>query len=309
MRIESGNFSEKRVCSMSEIHREAHELYELGLQYMWNGQVDVAIDAYDRALASTDAEELRELIAIRKAEALIAADRDGAEVAALPRVVMRRRSPFHVYLAAYTLMRRYSEGTDRQRAGFYGEIARNAADEVGEPLPRVQSLNGLGVVRVVESDFGQAIELFEQALAIIDGASDSTHRVAAMRPIVLGNLGGAKVLSGRIDEGIRILEEVLPQMDESYLVAEVCLDLCFGHLERGEYAVAERYGRRALSLATIRRQVRNANHLLGEICVRTERYDDADAYFEVVAGFYPEFRNVKQLLVAVDLCSVVNWKA
>jgi hypothetical protein len=80
-------------------------------------------------------------------------------------------------------------------------------------------------------------------------------------------------------------------------------------MELGRYDVAESYGLRALRTAEVKRQIRNANHLLGEICLRTGRYDESDAYFDVVAGFYPEFKNVKQLLVAVDLCAVVNWKA
>jgi len=28
-----------------------------------------------------------------------------------------------------------------------------------------------------------------------------------------------------------------------------------------------------------------------------------------VASFYPDFKNVKELLLAVDLGAVVNWKA
>lgn len=290
--------------------REALELYELGLQYMWQGEVDAAIAELDRARALAKTDDVAELITIRKAEALIAADREGSEVSALAGIVLRRRSPQHVYHAASGLMRKFSEGADdRKRALFYGEIARKAADELNEPLPRVHALNGLGVIRVIESHFSEAIELFDQALVVIALAPEQDERLTEMRSIVLGNLGGAKVLSGHTDDGIRMLEGVLPLMNEPYLVAEVCLDLCFGHIERGEYQTAETYGRRALELATIRRQVRNANHLLGEVCVRTDRYDEADAYFDVVAGYYPEFKNVKQLLVAVDLCSVVNWKA
>ncbi len=290
--------------------RKALELYELGLQHMWQGEVDAAIAELDRARALATSEEVIELITIRKAEALIASDREGVEVSALPGIVLRRRSSRHVYHAASALMRKFSEAADdRKRALFYGEIARKAADELSEVLPRVHALNGLGVVRVVESQFSDAIALFDQALEVIELAPELSDRLLEMRSIVLGNMGGAKVLSGHTDDGIRILEGVLPLMDEDYLVAEVCLDLCFGHIERGEYEAAETYGQRALELATIRRQVRNANHLLGEVCVRTDRYDEADAYFDVVAGYYPEFKNVKQLLVAVDLCSVVNWKA
>ena len=34
-----------------------------------------------------------------------------------------------------------------------------------------------------------------------------------------------------------------------------------------------------------------------------------DGRRDVVAGFYPQYNNVKQLLTEVNLCSVVNWKA
>lgn len=295
---------------MSEMDRLALEQCELGLQYLWKGDVEKALAAYDRGAGVARTDEVRELLTIRKAEALIAADREGPEIAALPGIVLRRRSPEHVYHAASSLVRKYSERPDdRKRALFYGEMARKAADELREPYPRVHSLNSLGLVHVVESQFRQAIELFDQALAIIALAPASDPRLASMRAIVLGNLGGAKVLSGAIDDGIRMLQTVLPEMDEDYLVAEVCLDLCFGHVEKGDYLAAEEYARRALEVAAIPRQVRNANHMLGEICVRTNRYAEAETHFDVVASFYPDFKNVKHLLVAVDLCSVVNWKA
>ena len=295
---------------MREIDRAALEHCELGLRHLWRGEVDAAITAYDRGAVLAGTDEVRELIVIRKAEALITAGRDGAEVRTLPAVVLRRRAPQNVYLAAYALMRKFSEEPDdRKRALNYGDVARTAADELGEPLARVNARNGLGVLHVIESQFRVAIEEFEEALAIIDETVGTNERLTAMRAIVIGNLGGAKVLSGSITDGIRMLEAVLPLMDEDYLVAEVCFDLSFGYVENGDYATAERHARRALEAAVIPRQVRNANHMLGEICVRTQRFAEAETHFDVVAGFYPDFKNVKHLLIAVDLFSVVNWKA
>lgn len=272
--------------------------------------MDAALAAYDAGLSVVEDDETRELLTIRKAEALIAAGRDGAEIAALPMIVMRRRTPYHVYLAAYTLMRKFSEEEDnRRRALFYGELACKAADELGTPLQRISAMNGLGVVLVVDSRFRDAIEIFDRALAVIALHKHDDAQIAALQPIVFGNLGGAKVLCGETEEGVRILNAVLPFMDEDYLVAEVCLDLACGYLDRNDLAEAEMHARRALELADLRRQVRNAHFLLGEICVRGNRYDEADQHFDAVAAMYPEFRNVKQLLVAVDLSAVVNWKA
>lgn len=294
---------------MTEREQEALHLCELGLQQMWRGEVNPAIELYDRAARLAETEETRELITIRKAEALIAADREGAEVAKLPAIIMRRRLPRHVYLAAYALMRRYSESQDRKRALIYGQTASTAATELGEPLACANVLNGIGVIYVIDSEFRKAIDAFERALSSIEAEHEHDARLLDLRNGVIANLGGAKVLSGQIDSGIALLETILPRLKDDHAIVEACLDLCFGHLEREQYGAAEIFGRRALEMASVRRQVRNANHLLGEICVRQDRHDEAEGFFDVVASYYPDFKNVKQLLVAVDLCSVVNWKA
>ncbi|HVG23456.1 MAG TPA: hypothetical protein VND45_04825 [Thermoanaerobaculia bacterium] len=293
---------------MTQRDQEALQLCDLGLQEMWRGEVEPAIARYDRALELCESDETRDLITIRKAEALISCERDGAEVSALPMIVLRRRSPRHVYLAANTLLRRYCELSDRKKAIFYGEIARQAASELDDPFAGASVLNNLGITLVADSKFASAIDVLEEGLAammLLEGRDD--HR--SLHAAILGNLGGARVLCGQYEEGIRLLELAVEQLGDDYGVVEACLDLCFGHLELGRFEVAEFYGRAALDSATVPRQVRNANHLMGELCVRTGRYDESEVFFDAVAAFYPEFRNVKQLLMAVDLCSVVNWKA
>jgi tetratricopeptide (TPR) repeat protein len=294
---------------MTERDQQALHLCDLGLQRMWRGEVEPALSQYDSALELCESEETRELITIRKAEALISCEREGAEVSALPMIVMRRRSPRHVYLAANTLLRRYCETSDRQKAIFYGEIARQAAAQLDDPFARASVLNNLGITLVADSKFAQAIEVLEEGLEQMALLGDGRDDHRSLQAAILGNLGGARVLSGKFEEGVRLLELAVGQLDDDYSHVEACLDLCFGYLELGRYEIAEFYGRSALESATIPRQVRNANHLMGELCVRTERYDESDAYFDVVANFYPDFRSVKQLLMAVDLCSVVNWKA
>jgi tetratricopeptide (TPR) repeat protein len=294
---------------MTEREREALQLCEAGLQHMWKGDVDSAIEVYDRAAVIAASDETRELITIRKAEALIASEREGAEVAALPGIVMRRRSPRHVYMAATVLMRRFVEADDRRKAIFYGEIARSSVGEMNDSFARATVLNHLGITLVVDSQFASAIEVFTEAVQAITPLAEKAEDASILFAGIRANLGGAKVLSGACDEGIRLLEGAMSGLVEDYERTEALLDLCFGYMEIERYDISEMYGRRALELATVKRQIRNANHLLGEICLRTERYEEADGFFDVVAAYYPEFKNVKQLLVAVDLCAVVNWKA
>jgi len=294
---------------MKDRDSRARKLCETGLRHMWRGEVEPALDHYERALALAVSEELRELITIRKAEALIAADRPGDEVAQLPAIVMRRRTPRHVYMAATVLMRRYVEMEDRRRAIFYGEIGRKAAEELGDPMARASVLNGLGIALAANSDFDGSLDALEEAYDAILLLDDDREDVQSFRPVILGNIGGVKVVNGATIDGIRILEQALPFLDEEYLVAEAMLDLCLGYSELEDYEAAEAFGLRALELAKMPRQIRNGNHLLARIAINTGRDDEAEHYCDVVASFYPEFSNVKELLLKVDLAAVVNWKA
>lgn len=294
---------------MTERDREALRYCEDGLQHMWKGEVHAAIAAYDKALAQAKSEENRELITIRKAEALIAVDREGPEVSALPGIVMRRRSGRHVYMASSVLMRRFTELEDRRRAIFYGEIARSAAAELKDPLLMANLLNALGITLVADSQFVRALEVFEEALAALKKVKEHAEHADALGCSITLNLGGTKILSDDFDDGISLIESVLDEIDDPAWRAEGCLDLCLGYLGIDDCETAEDVAREGLSLASTRRQIRNANHLLGEICIRTGRLEEADVHFDVVAGFYPGFKNVKQLLTEVDLCAVVNWKA
>lgn len=294
---------------MTERDREALRYCEVGLQHMWKGEVHAALAVYDKGLAEAKSEETRELVTIRKAEALVAADREGAEISALPAIVMRRRSPRHVYLAAGTLLRRFGELEDRKRAIFYGDIACSAAAALDDPISRASVLDNLGIVLVEDSQFDRAIRAFEEAMAELKKVSTEDARRDALELSLTLNLGGTKILCDDFDDGIGLIESILDQVEEPAWRAEGCLDLCLGYLRIEEYETAEDLAREGLSLASTRRQIRNGNHLLGEICYRTGRYEEADVHFDVVAGFYPGYQNVKQLLTEVDLCAVVNWKA
>ncbi|HEX6096199.1 MAG TPA: tetratricopeptide repeat protein [Thermoanaerobaculia bacterium] len=293
---------------MSERDRNALHLCEVGLQHMWKGEVDEALSSYDLGLAVATADETRELITIRKAEALIAVERDGPEVAALPAIVMRRRSNRHVYMAATVLLRRFSNLEDRRRAIFYGDIASTAIIELNDPFARASLLNNLGVVLVEDSQFDRAISSFEEALLCLESVPASHSHAEPLRVSAMVNLGGAKILNDVYDEGIEIIETVILQVDDAEWRADALLDLSLGYLNLEDFDTAEELAREALSLACTRRQIRNGNHLLGEVCTRTGRWDEADVHFDVVAGFYPGFKNLKQLLTAVDVCKIVNWK-
>ena len=120
------------------------ELRQAALRQVRSGDYAEALALYDEALAMATDEEVRELITINKADAMIALERTGPEVNELPSVIMRRRNFRHVYLAAYALQYKHRLENDLKRALFYGQLALRTAEEANEPAWRRIVLLELG---------------------------------------------------------------------------------------------------------------------------------------------------------------------
>jgi len=291
---------------MSDLMR-AEELRQAAAAKVRAGQLEEALAAYDVALDAADDEELRELITVNKADALIALERSGPEVQALPAIVMRRRNSRNVYLAAYALVFKYRLENEMKRASFYAELALKCAEDADEAVWKIGALNELGSIYEIDSKFPQAIDCFERAIALIEELDDpSSHRLTY--GIALENLGCSKILNDEYREGIAIVERSIEEMESPTHVAEAYIDLCYGYLGIEELAKARHYGEFGLELATESRQIRNAHYLLGEVFYKLDDLDRAEFHFDELARFYPEFRNLKSLLFAIDLRSMVNLK-
>jgi len=291
---------------MSDLMR-AEELRKLALAKHRAGEIDESIAIYDQALQLADDEDVRELITINKADAMIAIDRNGPEVQALPAVVMRRRKPHHTFLAAYALQYKHRIAGDPKRAIFYGTIATQVADEADEAFWRVAALNELGVVYEIDSQFDKAIECFDGALRVIDSVSDETAQ-AFSRSAIISNLGYNKIITGATAEGVALMESILDELQGDSVRSDSLVDLCYGYIDLGDFEKARRYGEAALELASEPRQIRNAHYLLGEAAYKMDDHDRAEYHFDELCRFYPEFRNLKSLLFAIDLRSMVNLK-
>lgn len=286
--------------------QNAEELRQQALACVRSNQLEAALELYDQARAIAGDDELRELITINKADVLITLQRGGAEVAELARVVMRRRNPRHVCLAAYALLFKHRIEQDYRRALFYGQLALRAAEEFGDREYERAVLVDLGNVYEMQSEIAKAVECFESALRLIPAESETDRR---SRGYTLENLGYCRLLEGDIDRGIALIDEALPSLDDETGKAEAFIDLCYGYLERHDLDRAQSYGEAGLEIATEPRQIRNAHFLLGEVACKRDDTVVADHHFSELAKFYPDFRHLKHLLMAVDLRSMVNLKA
>jgi tetratricopeptide (TPR) repeat protein len=289
----------------SQSKKRAEELRQAGLSKVRENQLEEAIAIYDEALDLSGDEELRELITINKADAMIGLERSGPEVQELARVIMRRRNPRHVCLAAYALQYKNRLEGDLKRALFYGQLALRSAEECNEDAWRRAVLVDLGNVYEMDSQIAKAIEYLERGLELIP-ASDASQR--RDRGYTIENLGYCKLLEGQIDEGISIIHSALEYLDDQVGTAEAHIDLCYGYLEKDDLELARYHGAAGLERASEPRQVRNAHYLLGEVAYKCGDTDRAEEHFEHLARYYPGFRNLKSLLFAIDLRGMVNLK-
>jgi tetratricopeptide (TPR) repeat protein len=283
------------------------KLRQSALAHVRAGEYEDALPLYDQALAFSPDDEVRELITINKADAMIALERSGPEVQALPAILMRRRNLHHTFLAAYALMFKHRIQTETKRAIFYGHVALDAAKEADEPFWKIAALNDLGIIYEVDSQFEEAINCFDEALPLLGAIENATER-AVSHTAILQNLGYNKLLIGQTREGIGTILSVLDAVESPSARAESYIDLCYGYLELAEHDKARFYGEAGLSLATESRQIRNAHYLLGEASYKSGDTDAAEFHFDELSKFYPQFRNLKSLLFAIDLRGMVNLK-
>ncbi len=290
---------------MHEVVNHAEELRQFALAKHRGGELEEALAAYDEALAATSDEEQRELITINKADVLIELQRGGPEVNALPTILMRRRNPHHTFLAAYQLQFKHRTAGEKDRAAFYGQIARAAAAETGNTFWQIAALNELGILFEADSQFDKAIECFEESLAHLDSLNaPDEHRIG--RTATVQNLAYNKLLVGRTEEALQLLHGVLEDIENPSSRADAYVDLCYGYLEIEEFEKAIGCGKSGLELAVEPRQTRNAHYLLGEAYYKSGDIETAEYHFEELARYYPQFRNLKSLLFAIDLRSMLN---
>jgi tetratricopeptide (TPR) repeat protein len=293
---------------MSELNSRIEELRQEALAKVRSEEFDDALAMYDEALSLATDEEVRELLTINKGHALIAAERTGPEVKALPMILMRRRNAHHTFLASYALMYTHRLTSETKRAIFYGQIALDAANQSDQIYWKLAALNELGIVYEIDSQFPKAIECLEQALVCVDHDSSDSAAHSFSRVAIITNLGYNKLLVGDTREGLDLLHSVVDEIKTPHSKSDAFADLCYGYLDLLSYEEARYYGDLALEFACEPRQVRNAHYLTGEAAYKAGDVESAEEHFEELSRFYPQFRHLKSLLFAIDLRSMINLK-
>jgi tetratricopeptide (TPR) repeat protein len=247
------------------------------------------------------------MVTINKAGVLIQMRIDGPEIQQLPSIVLRRPNVSHTFYAAYNLQNRYTLSQEYRKAYNYVRIALEMAEEADNLAWLIGARNATGNICVYESRNAEAIEHYREVLELT-GTSEE-HLLS--RAFARQNLGYCLLLEGRPAEGVLLIHDAVEEMNRAGAGgyrAESYIDLCYAYLELDSLDEARHYGNLGLEQATEDRQVRNAHYLLGEVAYKLGEQKVAMDHFEQLGRYYPDFPNLKNVLMALDLRKVVNFK-
>ena len=242
---------------------------------------------------------------------LLELERLDSEVGELKHVLMRSRDPFTSWMAAYYTAQVYKAEGNVARALAYVRRASELADACGEARAIAASANEHGTLALVDSRFGEARGRFEQALQL----AEATELDAMGRAIIRDNLGYCMMCTGDAVSGIELCRDAaatLEAVGSAQYLAEVYQDLCYGHLQCGEFADARTCGEKALEYAGRFEQPtieRNTLMLLADAAMDQGDEESTEAYLNSLAAHYPDFRGMKNFLRAFNVREVINLKA
>ena len=294
------------VMTVEELRRE-------GLRLYYSGSLTEALPWFDRALALAEDADTRDLLTIHKASVHVGLGEVSPEVQALPAIIMRR--PSLRGLAAYHLATKFENEKDYARARFYLDIALQGAEDANDRRLAMVTTIDLGNLCVYDSHPEEAIGYYERSLEMVADAefllTVSENEARLWTAFATQNLGYCRVIGNEPEAGVALLHRAIEMFEESdgaAYAAESQLDLCLGYLELGRLDEARAHGETGLRDATEDRQVRNAHYLLGEIAYTTGDIDRAEYHFDQLARYYPDFPQLRNLLFAIDLRKMVNFK-
>jgi tetratricopeptide (TPR) repeat protein len=300
---------------VNERRKHLEFLRKTAREAIWSGDYDRALTLYDDGLVLARTwkdRELEDLFTCNRATTLIEMDRSDFDLARLKEIVLRNPSSFNGVLAAYVSANAHEARGEYARARFYAQAALSKSRELGLEELTGTSLNLLANLELHEGHFESARDLFSEALSRFEAEGERLSRPAA---VAADNLGYCHIALDRIEEGVALVESsfsLLESLGARQAMDYPSLDLCFANVKLQRLPAAASWGQRALELGQeFGRQdvIKNSHYLLAETYCEMGREAEADAQYDALAGFYPDFPALKHYLRQVSLMGMINLRA
>jgi tetratricopeptide (TPR) repeat protein len=300
---------------LNERRKHLEFLRKTARDAIWSGDYERALTLYDDGLGLARAwkdRDLEDLFQCNRATTLIEMDRSDFDLGRLKEILLRNPSSFNGVLAAYVSANAHEARGEYARARFYAQSALTKSRELGLEELTGSSLNLLANLELHESHFEVARDLFAEAVARFEAEGESLTRPAA---VATDNLGYCHIALDEIETGLPLVERslgLLRDLGARQAMDTPMLDLCFASVKRSRLDEAASWGRQALALGEEFGRhdvIKNAHYLLAETYSEMGLEAEADAEYDALAGFYPDFPALKHYLRQVSLMGMINLRA
>ncbi|MBK8598189.1 MAG: hypothetical protein IPN83_21945 [Holophagales bacterium] len=294
---------------------QSEALRSKALEHLGKGEFATSLARYDEALESareTGDESFVDWIFVCRAAAAAEVGPAEAELLELKRILLRGRDSQSAFRAAFGAARIYELKRDFRKAAFYARLARQHADEIGDPLLLASAESTRGTLLAVDSHFEEAAECYRRALEV---SAPPAPVPSLARALWQDNLGYCLIALDRTQEGLPLVHAALETIEKSGATAHTVfplMDLCFGYLKGDRYEEARYFGEACLERAPLSGDdsvERNVLYLLGEASHLGGDEDAARDYFDRLASLYPDFRNLRAYLEVFDFRNVINLRS
>ena len=301
--------------AVNERRKHLEFLRKTAREAIWSGDYERALTLYDDGLAlarSWKDRDLEDLFTCNRATTLIEMDRQDFDLARLKEIVLRNPASFNGVLAAYVSANAHEARGEFSRARFYAQSALTKSRDLGLEELTGSSLNLLAGLELHEGRFEVARDLFAEAVARFDEEGEALSRPAA---VATDNLGYCHIALDDVATGLPLVERSLALLDDlgaRQAMDYPSLDLCFAHVKCARFDAAEERGLQALALGQeFGREdvVKNAHYLLAEAYSEMGREAEAEAQYDALSGYYPDFPALKHYLRQVSLMGMINLRA
>lgn len=242
--------------------------------------------------------------------ALIMLGRPREAVQPLRSILERDSTGENGLLALYNLACAHYSLREHGKTAFYARGAIRLALDLGRSEQRAWAHNQLANALLAQDHVQEALSEYQRALELAEGNADEL----ALGQI-FANLGYCRVLLGEgrsafsdLFRGFRMIRRSGP--GRAVMLAH--LDLAFAYLDVERHTPARHHAQRGLELAEqfgTAEDVRNAVFLLGEAHLGSGDEAAATRCFDRLQQQYPNTPYITELLLAVDLRSLVNLRA